>query len=148
MTRRQDQLRATVAAVQTIAAEMEEREAEAVAVAQYELRPRARHVSLGVLDLHRPPIVGGKPPRILQWQSNDPMLNNPQPAAVATLLRWDAQARVARYTLARTKAAGEIGALLELDSSRPCGTPSMSGPGRSESSWSWIRPTPHPMSEP
>ena len=114
MTRRQDQLRATVAAVQTIAAEMEEREAEAVAVAQYELRPRARHVSLGVLDLHRPPIVGGKPPRILQWQSNDPMLNNPQPAAVATLLRWDAQARVARYTLARTKAAGEIGALLEL----------------------------------
>lgn len=101
-------------AAQAIVAELEECEAEALEEAQFELRPRVRQVSKGVLDLHRPPTVAGRPPRVLQWQSNDPMLPDRQPVTVAQLLRWDPRANVARYTLASTRAAREIGALLPI----------------------------------
>ena len=67
-----------------------------------------------MLEVHRPPTVAGRPPRVLQWQSNDPMLTEPQPEAVAQLLRWDQRANLARYTLTRTRAAREIGALLAI----------------------------------
>ena len=42
------------------------------------------------------------------------MLTEPQPEAVAQLLRWDQRANLARYTLTRTRAAREIGALLAI----------------------------------
>ena len=101
-------------AAQTIAAELEEAEAEATAAAQYGLGPRARRVSKAVVDLHRPPTVGGRPPRTLQWTTNDPMRDDPAPETVAQLTRWDPRAKTARYILVGTKAAHEIGALLDL----------------------------------
>ena len=77
--------------------------------------PRERIVTCEeVFELHQPPTVAGRPPRALRWKTNDPMADWREPVTVAQLLRWDSRANAARYTLASTKAAREIGALLEI----------------------------------
>ena len=79
-----------------------------------DLRPRARYVDKGVLDLHRPPTVAGRPPRALRWKTNDPMADWREPVTVAQLLPWDPRAGVGPLHTLHHEGAREIGALLAI----------------------------------
>ena len=107
-----------------------------------------RPISKGVLDLHRPPTVAGRPPRALRWKTNDPMADWREPVTVAQLLRWDPRANVARYTLASTKAAREIGALLAIGLGPIVIHTRNERTGPSASNWSSTRLTPRPTTDP